>query len=168
MKATIMTLDGTVEEFRRLNLQQLLDAVGATAANGHAPEGEQAANAVPDTIRQFIEAKASQHQADLFVRFVRTVLGWGAVKAQLGGKMPDGDARYVRLNRIPQRKGAFVYVSPRNGWLTFRLRANETPEMKLAVARKHVEYQVRIDLASEAALSEAMVLAQLAFDRSGS
>jgi hypothetical protein len=167
MNVTVVRIEGTPAEFQQVDIKSLLSDAGTPAAgNGGLAPAAPTTDVVPADIREFVNAKASRHGADLFLRFLGEVIGKGAVLPKLGGThRADGGAEYIRLNGIPQRKGAFVYVNPRNGNLDFRLRVSDTPDMKLAVTRNNAEYQVRLHLSSEAALADALVLAQLARDR---
>jgi len=68
-----------------------------------------------------MRTKAGPEEADLFVRFLGEVLKWNAVTWREGAPGRDGDPRYALLHRVPQYKGAFVYVKPQQRQLLFRL-----------------------------------------------
>jgi hypothetical protein len=120
----------------------------------------------PTEIRQYLERKANPRKQNFFTRFVATVLGWNAVRAELSaGLGRDGDPRSVLVRRLPQQKGAFAIVNPRLGRVAFRLPASAAAGSPLAITvpRGRV-YQVRMPLTSEQALDAALVLAQQAYE----
>lgn len=112
-----------------------------------------------------MRTKAGPEEADLFVRFLGEVLKWNAVTWREGAPGRDGDPRYALLHRVPQYKGAFVYVKPQQRQLLFRLLSDAADPSRLVTTRKGRSYQVQVGLSSEAALEKALELARLAYDR---
>lgn len=168
MKVTIYQIDATPEELGKVDIKHLLSTHElAVTPDGAGKSSVPASELVPVEIRDLVRTKAPHRDSDLLLRFLEEVIGWGAVRPQLGGTHSDGEALYARLNRTPQRKGAFVYIFPRNSRLNFRLHGRDASPATLTVTRKSTEYQLWLDMTSKGALSEALDLARLAFDRAG-
>jgi len=161
----IVEVEGDADELARLDIEKLLREYSAPKLGSGRGEGiEPEVGGAPEELRQYINAKASRQEADLFLRFLTTVLKWNAVVWRFGAHGRDGDPRYVLLHRLPQHKGAFVYVRPRQGQLLFRLRSDAIEASPLVTVRKGRVYQVDVALTSEAALEKALELTQRAYD----
>ncbi len=162
----IIEIEGDAAELAGIDIERLLkDHAAVRTDGGHVAGGQEQKSAIPSEIRKYIERKANQREHDFFIRFVSTVLGWNAVRAELSaGIGRDGDPRSVVVRRLPQHKGAFALVNPRLGRVTFRLPSSAAAQSPVAVAVPAGRmYGVRIPLTSEEALDAALELAQQAY-----
>jgi hypothetical protein len=169
VRVRLIEVEGSPEEIRELDLEGLLREEGGSRNGDKGVETPPTVvDGLSDEVRSFVDRKSgSKQQADLFRRFIAEAVAWKAVRAKFGSTHRDGEPRYLRLNRVPEHKGAFAYVNPRYGRLQFRLKWDETPsELRdRALRGSELAYGVRIMLDSEEDLSSAVQLARLAYER---
>jgi len=165
MKLTITNIEvspsevSEVPELREI-LARLSESIGERAGDG---EHERSAD-----IWQFIDLRGRENsKVGLVKQFVERVLEFADTEYVLGRskQSPDGLNDYLYLRHTNHRYGGFVYVTPSNGRLVFRLmadRANGFGHVKVADVKDN--YQLRVFLDSEGALEDAVELARMAYD----
>lgn len=162
----ILEIEGEPEELAKLDIEKLLGH-GSTGreSNGKSESPEGAQPQIPEELRRYVNGNAARPESALFQSFLAEVLGWNGVTWRFGADGRSGKPRYVLVHRVPQHKGAFVYVSPRQRRLTFRLLAKEVEASPLSANLRGRVYQVVVALSSEAALDKAIELARMAYER---
>jgi hypothetical protein len=125
---------------------------------------------LPAEIADFIASRGRTPHTDLVTRFIQKQISrhgaevsWGKSKRRADGRTP-----YLMLHAPgPRHYGAYAYVRPANAGLKFRLSAEAAEGYAHAHARNvgsSQAYAVNCPLRSEAALADALELAELALE----
>ncbi len=170
MRLRLVEVEGTPEEIRRLDIEQLL---GRPLTHGQliGIEGE-AAESVDAQLVSILESEAPPGRSrQLLESFFDTVRSWGDVLVVPNWRAnAPGRVAYLRVHRHPRTRGAFVYVFPARLRLNFRLEASLAAGSTRAVAREvkpDNAYQVSISLTDDQSLKEALRLARQAYELVG-
>jgi hypothetical protein len=171
MRLRLVEVEGTPEEIRRLDIEQLLGRpfVPSQALMEADPEPSGF-----DELRlsSILEAEAPPGRSrQLLETFFESVRSWGDVSVVPNWRAnAPGRVSYLRVHRHPRTRGAFVYVFPARLRLNFRLEAAEAQGATHAAARdvkNDNAYQVSISLTDESTLEEALRLARRAYELVG-
>lgn len=170
MRLRVMEVEGTPEEFGRLDIEHLLGRPLAASASRIELSGDQ----VPPVSHRaqldaILDAEAPPGRSrQLLGEFFDTVLSWGDVTVVPSWR-PNRPSKvsYLRVHRHPRTAGAFVYVFPPRLRMNFRLDGAAAKDSPTAV-RRDVKadnaYQVTLTLTDESGLAEACRLARSAYD----
>jgi hypothetical protein len=178
MKVRIVEVEGSPQELAEMpELAQALTGHPTASAldeeeasNGGAGRLAYSPNgALPKELRDYIAVRSgSRERAATVESWVTEVLSWGTTEAQIGTSKTssDGLGNYVRLYaKGPRYFGAFAYVTPGRGKVTFRLSAKAAKGFDHVALRKvqpGTGYEVTVTLDSDEARREALELAQKA------
>lgn len=168
MRIRVVEVDGTPEEL--LRVPQLVDALGPRAANsGKVPNPVNGKLDVDADVQELIDGVPPGPRRARVERVMEHLLALPGVHVLRGRskKRPDGRTSYARFHREHNRVGAFAYLKPGVMALDLRLPEKAAARAEHArarrVGRKHA-YQVRAPLTNEAAVEEALRLAEAAYD----
>lgn len=171
MRLRLVEVEGTPEEIRRLDIEQLLGrpfvpSQGLLEVEGGASASDEG------RLAAIIEAEAPPGRSrELLESFFDAVLAWGDVSIVPNWRAnAPGRVSYLRVHRHPRTRGAFVYVFPARLRMNFRLEASEAAASPLAVVREvktDNAYQVSISLTDQSTLDEALRLSRRAYERVG-
>jgi len=165
MQIRIVDVDGTPEEL--LRIPKLVDLLGPRG-NGKGPGAEGTKSQVGADVRDLIDKQTPQAARPRVEAVLERLLSLPGVDVQRGlsKKRADGMTRYVRFHRRPSQVGAFAYLKPRTLALDLRLPKKAVTNAQYARPRNVKAtsvYQVRAPLTSDAALEEAIRLAEAAY-----
>jgi hypothetical protein len=163
----IVEVEGTPEELKGIDIQGLLGKDPPPIAVDQVPRSELRTDLDGDLVG-FVGRSAPVGHRQLVLDLLKRTSVWEGVLLVMGGTHSDGSPRYVRVHRTPQTFGAFMYVLPRNGRVTFRLDLNDMPHVRHARARQVNSanvYRTELRLTSPNALEEAVLLARAAYER---
>ncbi|HUR49328.1 MAG TPA: hypothetical protein VMY88_07380 [Acidimicrobiales bacterium] len=171
MRLRLVEVEGTPEEIRRLDIEQLLGRPFSPSQSLMEADTDPAGfdEARLSTI---LEAEAPPGRTrELLEAFFDTVRSWGDVSVVPNWRAnAPGRVSYLRVHRHPRTRGAFVYVFPARLRLNFRLDAAEAKGATHAAARevkRDNAYQVSISLTDQSTLEEALRLSRRAYELVG-
>lgn len=171
MRLRLVEVEGTPEEIRRLDIEQLLGRPFAPSQALMSAETEPSSSE-EDRLPAILEAEAPPGRSrQLLEVFFETVRSWGDVSVVPNWRAnAPGRVSYLRVHRHPRTRGAFVYVFPARLRLNFRLDAADAEGAAHAAPRevkRDNAYQVSIRLTDQSTLDEALLLARRAYELVG-
>lgn len=183
MKVTVFQFEGTPEE---LDASQVLKELAdqhrgpVSAAPQDRPDNGILPTRIPgvadegqETVRQLLGRSPAP---GLFVRFLEKTTQWdnvGVYGIKRKNALPDAPldySRYLRLRRQGSQYGGFAYVYAEYSTINLRLNHSQQQldELGITSARTlttgHREYRVSVDLTDETSLTDALQLAELAYN----
>lgn len=131
---------------------------------------EAGAAGLPQDVSDFLASRVSDlSKRELCGQFLTEVTAWSGVNAAVteSETSEDGWSRWVIVRRRGSHVGGFAYVNPRSMRILLRMPGQELTGERFAEVRNvkpSNPYRVRVRLESDAALSEALILARQAYD----
>ena len=176
MRVRVIEVEGTPEEIANSTVvRQLLESVEPDEQAGTAARptrNRSALGGLPGPILDALESRgAAGDSREAAESFLKGVLEWGDVEARIGRshKTDDGLATMIRLHRRGSPFGAFVYLGVRNARLRFRLPRSEDLGGYVFAKSRNVQsddpYGIALHLTTKQAVSEALRLARISYDR---
>jgi hypothetical protein len=170
MRISVAIWEGTAEEAAALpeEMRTLLRSLAtATSLSGVGPvPAVPTPGTLDPELDMFIAHKARSTAARLLVsKFASQVLSWEGTHAVIAQSGKHGKGDSLRFMRTGTPFGGFVYVWPGTTRVDFRLSAQHLDGRTHAYKRNvkaNARYQVTLRLKSEAALAEAVDLAEAA------
>ena len=186
MKLTVFQFEGTAEELDASQaLRELTQSNRGTTTvvlqsgptSSAIPSAMSRVPGVADEGQETVRALLGRSPApELFVRFLTEATGWENVGVH-GIKRKDAQpgapldySRYLRLRRQGSLLGGFAYVYAERSSINLRLNytREELDEIGATQARilvtGHRAYRVSVDLTDETSLTQALQLADLAYN----
>jgi hypothetical protein len=175
VKVRIIDLEGPAEEIAKV--PELLEAIRGSS-HGSIPQvdgiddkrngsGGHSLETVPKEISDHIRVRAGTGDSGKRIEaWLAEILSWRTTEVRIGKskRSSNGRSSYLLVYNLgPHHFGAFAYVRPTQGAVTFRLQAEQASGFDRAIV-KEGKYGVTVPIVTDEGYRQALDLAQIALE----